>query len=506
MKESINLLAEQALAIMRETSDSLFLTWKAWTWKSTLLTNFVENSWGKRVIKLAPTGVAALHVWWVTIHRFFGFPIDITEEKIHDGEFYMKRENRMMLAAADSIVIDEISMVRADLFDVIDLMCRTILHSEEPFWWKQIIMIWDLFQLPPIFREQERGAFIDKYKSEFFFSSKAYQALHPMTIELRRVYRQTDKEFVTVLNKIRLWAHNFETLEYLNTACIDSFDELPSWTVVVCSTKKTAQMLNMQMLQWLSDEEMSSEASVKWKFPHTMFPNEQHLTYKIGAQVMMIKNNKDWLRYNGSIGVISDVLEDTDWVENIIVNIDGVDHAVTQEPRDVHEPWYNEEEKSIEYRTIGTFTQYPFKLGRAITIHKSQWLTFENVCIDLWRGAFVQWQTYVALSRAQSYDWVFLNRAVSERDIITDHRVVQFVWKATVPQNVEFLKEAVNGKKKISFLYLDTKEQRIEHYVDCVAFSVLQEERKGTEFMVFTALLPDGEKKKFSVRKMFEVE
>jgi len=418
----------------------------------------------------------------------------------------MKRENRMMLKAADTIVIDEISMVRADMFDVIDLMCQTILHSEEPFGGKQVVLIGDLFQLPPIFREQERGAFVDKYKSEFFFSSKAYAALNPITIELREVYRQTDKEFITVLNKIRLGAHNYETLEYLNVACIDSFDELPSATVVVCSTKRNAQTLNMQMLQSVVDEEMTSEASVKGKFPDTMFPNEHTLTYKIWAQVMMIKNNKDWLRYNGSIGVISDVIEDTDGGENVIVNIDGVDHAVTQEPRDVHEPRYNEEEKSIEYRTIGTFTQYPFKLGRAITIHKSQWLTFENVCIDLGSWAFVQWQTYVALSRAQSYNGVFLNREISERDIITDHRVVQFVGKATVPQNVELLKEAVNAKKKVSFLYLDTKENTVEHYVDCFPFSVMQEEWKGIEFMVFTALMPDGEKRKFSVRKMFEVE
>lgn len=501
-----NLLAEQALAMMRETSDSLFLTWKAGTWKSTLLQEFVENSWGKRVIKLAPTWVSALHIGWVTIHRFFGFPIDITEEKINDGEFYMKRENRMMLAASDTIVIDEISMVRADMFDVINLMCQTILHSEEPFGGKQLVMIWDLFQLPPIFREQERGAFTDKYASEFFFSSKSYQELNPTTIELRKVYRQTEKEFITILNKIRLWAHNFDTLDYLNNACIDSFDELPTRTVVVTSTKNTAQMLNMQMLQAIGNDELHNEAKVKGKFPQTMFPNEHMLTYKVGAQVMMIKNNKDWLRYNWSIWIITDVLEDTDWTENIIVSIDGVDHAVTQEPRDVHEPRYNEEEKSIEYRTIGTFTQYPFKLGRAITIHKSQWLTFENVCIDLGRGAFVQGQTYVALSRAKSYDWIFLNRPINECDIIIDNRVIHFVWKATVPQNVEFLKDAVNSKKKVSFLYLDVKTDRVDYYEHVVAFSVMQEERKWTEFMVFTGLLEWWEKKKFSVRKMFEVE
>lgn len=501
-----NYLAQKALTVMRETDQSLFLTGKAWTGKSTLLQQFEQNSWWKNIIKLAPTGVAALHIGGVTIHRFFGFPIDITEEKVREWDFYMKRENRMLLKAADTIVIDEISMVRADLFDVIDIMCQTIVREPGiPFWWKQLIMIWDLFQLPPIYKEQEQEAFKAKYKTEFFFSSRAYKRLDPISIELNKVYRQTDKEFIHHLNKIRLWAHDHETLWYLERACIDSFEELPESTVVVTTTKKTAHMLNMQMLDDINEDICSRTAKIKGKFPQTMFPNDQELHFKVGAQVMMIKNHKDGNRYNGSIWIIKRLETDEDGEEQVIVTIDWVEYTVTQEQRDVFEPSYNEDEQTIEYNSIWRFNQYPFRLWWAITIHKSQWLTFDNVCIDLWWWAFVQGQTYVALSRAQTYDGVFLNRRITHQDIIVDPRVVKFVWKSLVPQNSELILHAIEQEKPIQFLYLNTKTNQIDTRRMVSPISIDTEERKGISFIALTATLQDGTTKKFSLRKMFEV-
>ncbi len=498
-------ILDQALEIMQHSDRSLFLTWKAWTWKSTLLQTFFSDSAGKQVIKLAPTWVAALHIGWETIHRFFGFPIDITVEKIKDGDFFMKRDKRMLLKAADCLVIDEISMVRADLFEVIDTVCQIILKNSLPFGGKQLVMIGDLFQLPPVFSEQERGAFTEKYKTEYFFSSPSFAALEPITLELQKVYRQTDQEFIGMLNAIRLWARSYAVLEYFNRACIDSFEELPASTVVVTATKKTASMLNMQLLNAINAEKVTATATVKWAFPQTLYPNEQQLSFKEWAQVMMLKNHKDGYWYNGSIWTIQAIKVDNDWEEYVEVMIDWLCYDVYKEPRDIHESIYNTESQAIEYHPIGSFVQYPFKLWWAITIHKSQWLTFENVCIDLGRGAFAQWQTYVALSRAKWYDGLFLNTPLQPRDIITDPRIISFIGQATSHQKIITIQSVIDTNWLIDFLYLNTKTWIIEPINQFQPVCVEQQERKGTLFDVCIGHLPDWETRRFAVKKMYEI-
>lgn len=199
----------------------------------------------------------------MTIHKFFGFGIDTTPEKIEDGDFYMKGVYRKMLAEANTIVIDEISMVRADLFEMIDTLCKVVLWSDEPFGGKQLILIGDCFQLPPVVKEQEVELFRTKYKSPFFFDSQSFQELGVMTIELQHVYRQKDQEFVRVLNAIRLGIQEDRMIDYLNNATIDSFEELPSQTIVVSTTRKIANYLNQKLLAELNEVTLQNEATVK---------------------------------------------------------------------------------------------------------------------------------------------------------------------------------------------------------------------------------------------------
>lgn len=498
-----NQLAQQALETMRETNQSLFLTWKAGTGKSTLLKNFFNDSNRKVVVKLAPTGVAALNIGWMTIHKFFGFGIDTTLEKIQEWEFYMKGVYRKILADCHTIVIDEISMVRADLFEMLDEMCKVILWSDEPFGWKQLVLIGDLFQLPPVVKEQEMEIFTTRFASPYFFDSPSFADLRVTVIELTKIYRQTDAEFVKVLNKIRLGAHDEDTIEYLNSAMISSFEELPRQAIVVSTTRRIANYLNQKLLSELDEETVHTDAIVKWKFPATMHPNDAVLTFKVWAQIMMIKNHKDWLYHNGSIGMIKSLGEDENGDETVEVEIDGEYIDVTKEQWEVFEPILNKSNQTIEYESKGTFVQYPFRLWRAVTIHKSQWLTFDHVCIDIWWGAFAQWQTYVALSRARSYDGIYLNTRLQMHDIICDSRVVQFMGKATIPQKIDVLLDIVNETVVCSFVYMTP--DWIEHLQDVTPIRIDQQEHNEKRFRVFTGTV-DTEERKRSVRRMFEIE
>lgn len=503
MDFSDNALAQQALEVMRETNDSLFLTWKAWTWKSTVLKEFFAKSNGKQCIKLAPTGVAALNIGWMTIHKFFGFGIDTTPEKIEEGEFYMKWVYRKMLAEADTLVIDEISMVRADLFEMIDAICKVVLWSDEPFGGKQLVLIWDCFQLPPVVKEQELELFRTRYKSPFFFDSLSFQQLGVMTIELQHIYRQTDKEFVRVLNAIRLGIQEERMIDYLNNATIDSFEELPTNTIVVSTTRKIANYLNHKLLGELNEKTIENKATVKWNFPQTMFPNDALLSFKVGAQVMMIKNHKDGLYHNGSIGKIHEMSVDEEGNEIVVVSIDDSLVDVTKEQREVFEPLLNKQTNTIEYESKWIFTQYPFRLWRAVTIHKSQWLTFDTVCVDIGSGSFAQGQTYVALSRVTSYNGLYLNRTLSTNDIQCDVRVLAFMGKTTVPQKIDRLFDAIDNTSTISFMYISPDAN--EWFEGVSVESVEQQERKEVKFRVLTGVVW-GEKKQWSIRRMFEIQ
>ena len=289
-------MTQQIIQQVLDTHDSYFITWKAGTGKSTILREFCEKAEElphKHIIKLAPTGVAALHIQWVTIHKFFWFPIDITPQKIRDGEFYMKKEYKRMLALATTIVIDEISMVRADLFDLIDLACRELLYDERPFAGKQMVLVWDLFQLPPVVIEHEKHLFSGaKYKSEYFFDSNVYPTMHCTVHELTKVYRQKDEDFLATLAKIRIWKREEDDIEYINNAVIHAYDELPRWTIMLSTTRKRAALLNDHMLNELGEEMHTNDAQIKWTFPNTMMPNAPELTFKKWAQIMMIKNDK----------------------------------------------------------------------------------------------------------------------------------------------------------------------------------------------------------------------
>lgn len=414
---------DRALALMEGEAPFVFVTGRAGTGKSTLLRHFRTNT-KKRCAYLAPTGVAALNVEGETIHSFFRFPPGITvREAKQKGEVAEAR----MYKSLDSIIIDEVSMVRADVLDCIDAFLRAVLKDIRPFGGKRVIVIGDLYQLPPVVTSYEVEAFSKMYPTPYFFSSDVVDQLLEdrlvALVELEKVYRQRDQKFVALLNGVRNRSVTREQLEHINARVRPNAHEAASGTIRLTTTNAAAESVNATHLARLEAKAACYEGTVRGNFPAKDLPTEEKLTVKLGARVMCVANDSQGRYVNGTLGTVTKLGK-----ELITVAIDGgKDVEVAMHTWNLFRTQYNKREQSLDQEKLGSFTQFPLRLAWAVTIHKSQGKTFEKVIIDLGRGAFAAGQVYVALSRCRTLDGIRLVTPVTTGQLLLDPRVGNFM-------------------------------------------------------------------------------
>lgn len=416
-----------AWEIIEHTGANLFLTGRAGTGKTTFLRGLRERS-AKRMVVLAPTGIAAINAGGSTIHSFFQLPfspfIPGAPVAPQERKFKVNRNKIQLIRSLDLLVIDEISMVRADLLDAIDDQMRRYRNRHLPFGGVQLLLIGDLQQLPPVVVDSEAELLADHYPTNYFFSSRALQAAGMQTIELTQVYRQTNLDFLSLLNDIRSGHPSAETLRRLNERCIPGFQVPDNPKYVRLTTHNDlAREINQRELAILRGETTVFDAKVEGKFPENSFPADSSLALKPGTQVMFIKNDSEKKYYNGMIGVVESLDE-----EKVNVRVEGLDEPIPARPESWDNTRYelNSETGEIVEHRDGSFSQLPLRLAWAITIHKSQGLTFPHALIDASRS-FAHGQTYVALSRCQTLEGLVLQRPLSREAVICDPTVTQFM-------------------------------------------------------------------------------
>jgi len=415
-----------AWEFVEHTGTSIFLTGKAGTGKTTFLKTVKERS-SKRMIVVAPTGVAAINAGGGTIHSFFQLPLTpyVPGAAIRD-RYDFSKEKRRIIRSVDMVVIDEISMVRADLLDAIDFVLRRYRDATQPFGGVQLLMIGDLQQLTPVVTPRDEEVLRGYYSTPYFFGSKALQQVNYVTIQLTRVYRQQDETFITILNHIRDGHPTPEDLSLLNRRCKPLFIPRPEDGYIRLTThNRMADSYNENELRKLPGRSIGFTAEVKGEFPPQNYPAEERLTLKAGAQVMFIKNDPSGrhLYYNGRIGHITSISND-----GITVRCTGDNEDIKVEQQEWENTRYviNPSTKVIEPQVQGVFRQYPLRLAWAITIHKSQGLTFEHAIIDAGRS-FASGQVYVALSRCKSLEGLVLASPIDTAGIINDGRVTDYI-------------------------------------------------------------------------------
>jgi ATP-dependent DNA helicase PIF1 len=470
MKVEINKKFKEALKLMEKSSENVFITGKAGTGKSTLLKYFRETT-KKSIVVLAPTGVSAVNIGGQTVHSFFGFKPDITLEKVRT----LRGDKRKVLEKLTALVIDEISMVRADMMDYIDKSLQINRGRDEPFGGVQMIFFGDLFQLPPIVRGDEKEIFKMRYESPYFFSSQVFQSCDFKIVELEKIYRQKNQEFIDVLGKIRNGSTTQKDLDMLNTRFDPDFKEPEgSLFINLTTVNKKADEINADRLDSIEGHLWKYESVIEGDFKKSSFPTEEVINLRIGSQLMLLNNDSDGRWVNGTVGILDSIKSD-DENDTLIVRLsDG--NLVDVEPNtwDIFKFGYNKTTKKIISTSAGSFTQYPVKLAWAITIHKAQGKTFEKVILDLGRGAFAPGQTYVALSRCVSLEGLVLRTQIKKSHIFTDWKVSNFLtnyYQGTLGQQMsleeksQFINDCIVKDQKIELDYLKGGDERSKRLI-----------------------------------------
>lgn len=428
----INEQAQLAWNIIETTNTNLFLTGKAGTGKTTFLRRLKEES-SKRIVVVAPTGIAAINAEGVTIHSFFQLSfapfIPDAQYKLKEQQYRFSKQKIRVIQSIDTLVIDEISMVRADLLDAVDSVLRRFRKNQLPFGGVQMVMIGDLGQLAPVAKDDEWQMLSRYYDTPYFFSSIALKSTRYAIVELKTVYRQSDLHFVELLNRVRDNRADSSVLAALNSRYIPNFQPRVEEGYIRLTTHNyQAQQENERQLALLPGKPYTYEASISGKYPEMLFPTEQILTLKEGAQVMFVKNDSSAGKafYNGMIGTVTEITE-----KNFFVRTKDTGVVIKVEPEQWENTRYEIDERTNEIteEIEGTFKQFPVKPAWAITVHKSQGLTFDRAIIDVQR-AFTHGQTYVALSRCRTLEGLVLSAPLPMSAIIRDRAVDDYVSRA----------------------------------------------------------------------------
>ena len=379
---------------------------------------------------LAPTGVAAINIKGQTIHSFFGFKPDVTPETV--GDIPLRKRRQKMYQELDAVIIDEVSMVRADLMDCIDIFLRLYgPHHDRPFGGVQMIFFGDLFQLPPVVGRGEEDIFKTHYPTPYFFSSKVFELLDFKIMHLNKIYRQKDEHFIRLLNAVRDDSVEHHHWEALNRRFKPDHQFLSEdFYIVLTTTNALADKVNNQRLQNLAGVPKIYQGAVSGEFERKSLPTPEILELKSGAQVMMLNNDPDKRWVNGSLGKITAIIADTEGDDVIMVELEnGTQVDVKKHNWEIYQYYFDEVNNSLGSKVIGYFTQYPLKLAWAVTIHKSQGQTFDRVVIDVGWGTFSHGQMYVALSRCTTLEGIVLKQRLNQRHILMDERVLRFMKK-----------------------------------------------------------------------------
>ena len=478
-----------ALERMHSGKGNLFITGKAGTGKSTLLDHFRAHAERKPVV-LAPTGVAALNVGGQTIHRFFRFGIDVTPLKLRASR--KRPRNANLYRNLRTIIIDEVSMARADLLDCVDIFLRKHGPSRrQPFGGVQMIFVGDLYQLPPVVTGEEREIFRTLYDTPYFFSAEALRSANLEIIELEKVYRQKDSRFVEILNHVRNDTVDEADIAALNARLDPSYTpDTGEFCVTLTTTNRNADAINDRKLESLPGKTLLSVAEIEGDFGCEYHPTAVELAIKPGAQIMLLNNDAEHRWVNGSIGTIKSIQRPDSGQPTVIARLNDGDSLVEVEPHVWELIRFTLENGQIATERIGRFRQLPLRLAWAVTIHKSQGKTFDSIVVDLERGAFAAGQTYVALSRCTSLDGIVLKRPITDKSIRADWRVCKFFtthwWRESernmpLEEKICVIENAIARKRRIEMTYLKPDDTRSERTI--LPQRVGTESYRGKEFL-----------------------
>lgn len=501
----------EALELMENSLKPLFITGRAGTGKSTLLMHFRDTT-RKQAVFLAPTGVAAVNIRGQTIHSFFGFRPDVTPTAVRKTK--AKVENASLYRNLAAIVIDEVSMLRADLLDCVDAFLRR--HGPSagtPFGGVQMIFIGDLYQLPPVVTAQEKDLFRTHYDTPFFFSAKALQEVNLTIVELEKVYRQDDESFIRLLNAIRNRTVTDDDLELLNRRCDPTFTPpVRALYVHLTSTNDLADAINRDHLDRLKGKTWTARGLIEGEFEAGSLPTSVELSLKKGAQIMLLNNDTYGRWVNGTIGRVTGFSINEEDEDVILARLDDGTRVEIQ-PYTWQIFRFTLKEGELIAEPVGSFTQYPVRPAFAVTIHKSQGKTFSRAVIDVGRGTFAHGQMYVALSRCRSLDGIVLKKPVKKSQILMDWRVVKFITKSQYSQSalqmplqekVLLIERAIREKALLDLTYLKAKDEKSRRIVKPIR--VAEMEFAGRPFTGLEAWCRlRGDKRVFNVEKILEV-
>ena len=507
----INEQFRYALDIMENSDRSVFITGRAGTGKSTLL-NYFRHVAKKKVAVLAPTGVAALNVKGQTIHSFFRFKPGITPDRVK--KLRSSGDNKSIYHKLDIIVIDEVSMVRADLLDCVDRFLRLNgPESNKPFGGIQMAFIGDLYQLPPVVTGGEKEVFQSLYETPYFYGARVFESFEMEFVELEKIYRQHDEGFITLLNGIRNNSVTEEGLELLNERYQPEFEPPPDdFYVYLTTTNRLAEEINGKRLAVLKGRLYTFTGSIQGDFAQGYLPTAVDIQLKVGAQIMMLNNDTEGRWVNGSIGKITGITQNRRG-EDIIVAELADDEEVEITPFTWEIFRFFVEAGGLQSEVIGTFTQFPLMLAWAVTIHKGQGKTFDRVIIDIGKGTFAHGQMYVALSRCTTLGGIILKRPALKKHIWTNYQVMGFLTKyqyekaeqsCPVDSKIETIRKAIENKLSLEIVYLKPNDEKTTRAVRPEAVGEM--EYRGKKYLGMRAFcLKRSEERVFRIDRILEL-